>query len=481
MGVTLHSKQKLCIATMKLKRYTYLIMSILLMGCQTENPKADYQQMLEELSSEKYSGRSAWNDGDILAARYLISRLSEIPDLIPDGATHTGEKAANPHYKSVVNPYDLGRWKSQDQVTSFLPYLQHFVYPMNVMLGDMQVSVDGKLLTPTVDYTAKEFSPTTHGTYRVVYLSDSLVTEEHFVNYLNSGALKDAFAVINFTTYKQLPAHPYERYLPYIGKLDPNQIAGIILKDKEIFPYFKARSYYQTPVPVLCVNEDFPTDAHQIKVDIDAELLPEKDAHNVIAYLPGTDASRKDYICFIAHYDHLGLMGRDNLFPGANDNASGVAMLYALAKHFCKHRPACGVQFIWLDAEEENLLGAFYYCENPTRRLEDIRMVIDLDMVADNSDHLATECSKEGIAELQKIKEINASNSTFPPFDIALQELSDASDHYAFSEKGVPAVYFSTEGDFLQHYHTPRDRKTLISYDNFERLFYLIATYVKAQ
>lgn len=463
---------------MNTKHICTALLSVLFVACQTKTPLSDYQQMLEELSSEKYSGRSAWNDGDILSARYIIDQIREIPDLVPMGTTDREQKAAYPPYKSPVKPYGLGRWEKQLQVENYQLWLQSFVYPMNVMRGDMKLTVDGRELTATVDYTAKEFSPSCHGTFRVVHVPDSLVTHEGLVDYLNSGELKDAFAVIDFNTYKQLPAHPYERYLPYIGKLDASQIGGVILKDKELFPYFKARSYYQTPVPVLNVNQDFPADAQTLTLDLDAEIIPEKDAHNVIAFLPGTDQASKEYVCFIAHYDHLGLMGRDNLFPGANDNASGAAMLYALARYFSQHRPSCGVQFIWLDAEEENLLGAFYYCENPTLQLENIRMVIDLDMVADNGNHLATECNEVGMKELQKMKEINQHNGPYPPMDIALQELGDASDHYAFSEKGVPAVYFSTEGDFLQYYHTPRDGMNLISHDNFERFFRMITEYV---
>lgn len=463
---------------MNAKLFYTALLSMMITACTKEGPKADYQRMLEELASETYSGRSAWQDGDIRAARYIIDCLRLIPDLVPMGTDGTDEVAAYPPYKSVVKPYGLGRWENQDRVGDYQPWLQNFVYPMNVMRGDMRLVVDGQELMPTVDYTAKEFSPSCHGEYRVVHVPDSLVADSTLVDYLNSGVLHDAFAVIDFGTYKTLPAHPYERYLPYIGKLDPEKIGGIILNDHELFPYFKARSYYQTPVPVLNVTGNFPADARKLKLDLDAELIPQKDAHNVIAYLPGIDEQQKEYVCFIAHYDHLGLMGRDNLFPGANDNASGAAMLYALASYFSQHRPTCGVQFIWLDAEEENLLGAFYYCANPTLNLKNIRMVINLDMVADNGDHLATECSEQGLKELEKIKEINSHNGSYPPLNIVLQELSDGSDHYPFAEEGIPAVYFSTEGDFLQHYHTPRDGVNLISHDNFDRLFQLITTYV---
>ena len=73
----------------------------------------------------------------------------------------------------------------------------------------------------------------------------------------------------------------------------------------------------------------------------------------------GTDPAADTYYTFIAHYDHLGCMGEGFVFPGANDNASGAAMLVTLAKYFSKHRPRHGIQFILLDAEEETRLGSF--------------------------------------------------------------------------------------------------------------------------
>ncbi|MCQ2146015.1 MAG: M28 family peptidase, partial [Bacteroidales bacterium] len=298
------------------------------------------------------------------------------------------------------------------------------------------------------------------------------------VSYLNSGEFKDCYAVISFSKYCELPANKIERNKPYIGKLDSDKISGVILQDEELFQYFKARSYYNTPVPVLMVTKDFPKDASEISVSIDAEMLPSHDAHNIIAYLPGTDKSKEEYITFIAHYDHLGLMGRDNVFPGANDNASGAAMLLSLAEYFSKNRPETSIQFIWLDAEEENLLGAFYYCANPVMPLDKIKYVINLDMVADSGDHLATECSKQGEEGVSLFKKINASNGGFAPFDIAVQEYSDNSDHYAFGESGMPAVYFSTEGDFLQYYHSPRDRYDLSTDENFDRLFSMLISFV---
>lgn len=452
-------------------------MALLTVSCREDiqDYREYYNEAVRDLSAEPLYGRSVFGNGDINAARYIINRISSISGLEADGDTASEHKFSRPPYKSKIRPWDEGRWAGESGKGRYLPYLQNFSFPMNLMWGDMSVSVDGRKMVPVDDFTAKEFSPSCHGEFNLVYMPDIMVTEKDFTGWFMGRDLKESFVVVSWAKYKELPAHPFERYIPYLGQLE--NVGGIIFDDVEVFPYFKARSYYTTPMPVL-MTKNFPREASRIKVDIDAEMMYNKDSHNILAWLPGTDSDEEKYYTFIAHYDHLDLMGHDNIYHGANDNASGAAMLMTLARYFSKNRPKHSIQFIWLDAEESNLLGAFYYCDNPVRPLDGIRCVIDLDMVADNGDHLATEVSETGTGELEKFQKLNA-DGTYPPFDMALQPFTDNSDHYAFGEYGVPAIYFSTEGDYLKDYHTPRDTYDNSSDDNFERLFSLIIRYIE--
>lgn len=462
---------------MNYKIFLSMCLATALCSCTNTDYKKEFTNIIDEISAPQYYGRSDYANGDINAAKYIIDYISDIEGITPMASELTSPTPAYPPYKSPVIPGSEGRWNNIDSADKYLPYLQHFQIPMNVMRGEMAVSIDGKALRPTFDFTAKEFSPSCHGTYPVQYVPDSIVAPEHFIDYINSGKLAGKFAVINMAKYCSLPAHPFERYKPYLCPIDSTKVGGIILKSDELIPYFKARSYFTTPVPVIGVDNSFPEDAQNITINIDAEFLPNHDCHNIIAYLPGTEMGN-DVITLIAHYDHLGLMGRDNIFYGSNDNASGTAMLCVLAKYFSTHRPKCNLQFIWLDAEEANLLGAFYYCQNPTIPLGNVKLVLNLDMVADDGDHLATECSDNGMSELEIIKQINNNNGDHKPFDISLQELTDNSDHYAFDQAGVPSIYFSTEGNYLKDYHSPRDCNSNYSADNFDRLFSLITSYI---
>ena len=447
----------------------------MLLGCK--DYKARYNEVLAEISSERYDGRSVQGDGDVRVARYLIDQLSAIEGVVPCKAAGDEANSVQPYLKSLVVPCDAGRWETQEDKEKYLPYLQHFQFPMNVMRGAMSLSVDGVSYAPTFDYTVKEFSPSCHGFFKVTYLDEEAYRREGFMEHLSSGIYKDQFVVVDWNRYLEtVQPDPFDKYKPWLTDL--KDIGGIILRQEEQFPYFKARTWYQGNCPVLFVNASFPDDAREIELHLDAEMLPSRDAHNIVAWLPGTDPSCDTYYTFIAHYDHLGYMGADFVFPGANDNASGSAMVVTLARYFSKNRPRHGVQFILLDAEEENLLGSFFYCENPRKPLDKIEYLIDLDMVGDDSDHLSTQITPGGEAGLERFRAINA-DGKFPPFDFVMEEMNDDSDHFSFAQKGVPGIYFETEGSILQYYHTPRDTYQNTRDDNFDRLFRMITEFVE--
>lgn len=455
--------------------WTVMALALVLSGCT--DYRACYNRVLEELSSERYNGRSVYGDGDVRAARYLIDRLSEIEGVEPCPAAGEEGVPAQPYLKSRVDPAGEGRWNVVEDKEKYLPYLQHFQFPMNVMRGAVSLSVDGVSYAPTFDFTVKEFSPSCHGFFKLAYLDEEAYRPEGFMEHLSSGLYKDQFVVIDWLRYLEtVRPDPFDKYKPWLTEVE--NVGGILLRQDELFPYFKARSYYQGNCPVLFVDGSFPNDAREIELHLDAEMLPVRDAHNIVAWLPGSDPDCDTHYTFIAHYDHLGCMGADFVYPGANDNASGAAMLVTLARYFSKNRPRHGIQFILLDAEEENLLGAFFYCENPRLPLEKTECLVNLDMVADDGDRMAVEISESGAASLARFRTLNE-KSKFPPFDLSLQEFSDISDHFAFGLKGVPCLYLSIEGSLYPYYHTPRDNYENTSDTNFERLFALLTGFVE--
>src|SRR5690606_23272859 len=109
-------------------------------------------------------------------------------------------------------------------------------------------------------------------------------------------------------------------------------------------------------------------------------------ATNIIGVLEGSDPLLKnEYIVLGAHYDHLGYKkDRSTFYPGADDNASGVATLIELAKHFgqLENKPKRSLLFIAFDAEESGLLGSKHFVKNlDSCTLVNIKAIFSFDMV----------------------------------------------------------------------------------------------------
>jgi hypothetical protein len=104
---------------------------------------------------------------------------------------------------------------------------------------------------------------------------------------------------------------------------------------------------------------------------------------NIIGWLKGTTYPDK-FIVVSAHYDHLGKAANGAIYYGADDNASGVACLLALAHYYVQHRPLYSVIFAAFDQEETGLEGAYYYVEElrKANKLKTIKLNLNMDMIA---------------------------------------------------------------------------------------------------
>ena len=104
---------------------------------------------------------------------------------------------------------------------------------------------------------------------------------------------------------------------------------------------------------------------------------------NVVGLLPGSDPELADeYLLLGAHHDHIG-KAEDGIFYGADDNASGVAMVLAVAKRLSQsgQRPRRSVLFVSFDVEEHLLFGSRWFAAHPPVPLEKIRLVVVADML----------------------------------------------------------------------------------------------------
>ncbi len=211
---------------------------------------------------------------------------------------------------------------------------------------------------------------------------------------------------------------------------------------------------------------------------------------NVAGLLPGADRRlREETVILCAHYDHLGIQD-GNVYPGANDNGSGLAAMLEIARAFARERrrPDRSILFLAFGSEEQAMLGSYYYIEHPLRPLPSTRAVFNLDMIGRNEEHTA---ESRGSLEISSdtSHEVNLVAAVFCPqladlvnqanrrvgMRILDKHDRDSSmrallrcDHLPFLYRNVPAIWIF--GGFHPGYHTPLDTPDKIDYRKLQKI-----------
>lgn len=200
-----------------------------------------------------------------------------------------------------------------------------------------------------------------------------------------------------------------------------------------------------------------------------------RQADNVIGFL---DNKAKYTIVIGAHYDHLGhgeLGTRDTLnigeiHNGADDNASGVAGLLELARHYAKNdkKESFNLLFIAFGAEEWGLLGSKYFTENPTIPLEDIHWMLNMDMIGRyNPDNGVAVI---GYGTSSAFPELFEGITSDIKFNLS-KDGSGGSDQTSFYRKNIPVLFFHTGGH--DDYHKTGDDADKINYEALKSILEL--------
>ena len=182
-------------------------------------------------------------------------------------------------------------------------------------------------------------------------------------------------------------------------------------------------------------------------------------AANIIGLCPGKDPSLPVFVVS-AHYDHLGI--RDGvIYPGADDNASGVAVLLELAAYCARNPFRRSIVFAAFDAEEGGLNGARAFVASPPVPKDRIGLNVNLDMVSRNdkreiyiagtSHTPALKAPLERVAATARVKVRFGHDRTGSGSD----DWTTQSDHYAFHAAKIPFVYVGVEDH--PDYHKPTD------------------------
>ena len=206
--------------------------------------------------------------------------------------------------------------------------------------------------------------------------------------------------------------------------------------------------------------------------------------HNIIAVVPGKDKQlRNEYIVVGSHYDHLGMGGQGSgsrrpdtlgVHPGADDNASGDAVVLELARHFKKAGSPRSIIFMFFGAEEQGLVGSKKFLEwmkqednqrkNLPNNIKGIVAMVNLDMVGRMRDHAlsvsGTGTSSGFKAMAEQVAEQKNLHVTCVPDGYG------PSDQASFVAADIPVLFLTTGGHM--EYHTPADVPSTLNYDGMQ-------------
>jgi len=306
-------------------------------------------------------------------------------------------------------------------------FIQNFTYPVNTFPGKMDLSLNGIGLEAGKDFILEPGS-------RGVKASGMLQRKDslHFVDPINR--------VIVSLAHK----------LTADVAMQVEDYTAIMVDDSR----FKA-----TPT--------------NFTANIENEFVKNFKAANVCGYIKGT-AVADSFVFITAHYDHLGGLGSNVYFPGANDNASGTSLLLSLARWYGAHPQPYSIGFISFAGEEAGLLGSKYFTEHPLIPLGKIRFLLNLDLEGTGEEGITVVNATEFANEFKWMQAINASQHDLPAVNARGKAAN--SDHYFFTEKGVPAFFFYTLGG-IKAYHDVYDRPETLPLSKVNNLLQLIKAF----
>ncbi|MBI1346575.1 M20/M25/M40 family metallo-hydrolase [bacterium] len=199
---------------------------------------------------------------------------------------------------------------------------------------------------------------------------------------------------------------------------------------------------------------------------------------NIGGWIEGSDPElKKEFVVIGVHYDHLG--ERDGeVFAGADDNASGVAMMLELAEQIAKQptKPKRSVVFIGFDLEEHMLWGSRWFAAHPPWPLEQVKLFITADMISRSLGDLPLPAvfvlGSEHAPQLKRCLDEVGHPEGLEIARLGIDLVGTRSDYGPFRDREVPFLFFST-GEHPD-YHTPRDRPERADFDKAARVSSLV-------
>ncbi len=423
-----------------MKHLSILILLITLPLVSFSQSREYAREILDQLCASSFDGRGYVNGGERKAADYIKKEMQSM-----------GLKAY-----------------TED-------YFQKFNLSANTLGGKLCVKINKKKLEPGVDYLIDAEATTQKATYPVKKVSAATLKDEQGLanTLLNSGPV---FLLIDTEEFTDKEDGRFLYELAGLIKCHPDQnisIKGAI--------FLSPNKLTWTPGPMACertvirlLKKNAPEKIEKISIDVVNQFHEKYPSQNVIGYIPGK-VHPDSLIVMTAHYDHLGRMGKDTYFPGANDNASGIAMMLNVAKHYAQNRPDKSMVFMAFGSEEIGLIGSRFFVENPLFPLANINFLINLDILGTGEDGIQVVNGSIHRDKFDRMVAMNSDNDWLK--QVKIRGSMCKSDHCFFHEKGVPAFYIYTLGG-VAFYHDIYDKSETLPLTEFEDIMQLLIHFI---
>jgi hypothetical protein len=386
----------------------------------------DYtRQIIKELSSEKYFGRGYVNKGDSIASEFLAKEIQNIG------------------LNSFTDSY------FQEYITD----INRFIEKPEFIFGDNELEIAD-------DYIVIPNSKEVNGWFKIEWITANTLTNSWALKHMLSEEHPKSFICIDSTGLNNDELYKFANIIfskNYIGA------AGVIEASSHL--KYTARTKIEDYVHIQIKPEFINPSVDSIYVKVENDFVRNYKTRNIIGYCEGKSDS---IIMFTAHYDHLGMIG-DIMYPGANDNASGVSMVLNLAKYFASIRKNYyTIIFALFSGEEAGLLGSEFMANNPPFDLSKVKVLMNFDMVGTGDDGIYMLNAKE-YPELDTLfVQMNEKEKYFDVMNSSGATYS--SDHASFYDKGVNAVFVYAAGN-NDNYHQPQDKFEDLTFAEYENIY----------
>jgi aminopeptidase YwaD len=352
-------------------------------------------------------------------------------------------------------------------------YFQKFSLSLCTLPGAVELKTGKKEMKPGIDFLVSPSSFPVKGKFRVLTFDSLILADQKKFQKFMSNDFSNKFVLVDKSGFQGK-----RRKVLIDSIIDYNLFyaKGIIVPEEKLVWGVEDALYPSLWTQVLLLKKNAPQKIKKISINVEREINASYPMENVIAYIKGS-TKPDSFIVFTAHYDHLGQMGRDIFFPGANDNASGVAMMLDFAKYYSLNKPEYTVVFIATTGEELGLKGSFNFVKKPLFPLANIRFLINLDLEGTGDDGIKVVNGTIFQKEFNLLTKINDEKKYLKT--VSKRGEAAISDHYPFYAKGVKSFYIYTLGGITE-YHNIYDKAETLPLTKYNEVFKLIKDFISA-